>query len=142
MTTTGNDRPVVAAGVAIVEGDEILLIRRANHPHQGMWAVPGGKVDRGESLAEAATREAREETGLLVKLDEVIWVGESMADDHHLVLIDFLGQAIGGELAPSDDALEARWFGIEEAFELEMPDTMYELLEVLLEIKDEDESDS
>jgi 8-oxo-dGTP diphosphatase len=141
MTTTGNDRPVVAAGVAIVEGDEILLIRRANHPHLGLWAIPGGKVDRGESLAEAATREAREETGLLVKLDEVIWVGESIADDHHLVLIDFLGQAIGGELASSDEALEARWFTIEEAFELDMPDTMYELLEVLLEIKDEDESD-
>lgn len=137
---TGNSRPVVATGVAIVEGDEILLIKRANQPHQGLWAVPGGKVDRGETLAEAASREAKEETGLLVKLDEVIWVGESIDDDHHLILIDFLGQAVGGELAPSGDAVEARWFIIEEAFELEMPPTMYELLEVLLEIKEEDES--
>ncbi|MEX1038332.1 MAG: NUDIX hydrolase [Acidimicrobiia bacterium] len=137
---TGSNRPVVATGVAIVEGDEILLIKRANQPHQGLWAVPGGKVDPGETLAEAATREAKEETGLLIKLDEVIWVGESIGDDHHLVLIDFLGQAIGGELAPSGDALEARWFIIEEALDLEMPPTMYELVEVLLEIKDEDES--
>jgi 8-oxo-dGTP diphosphatase len=140
MMTTVNERPVVATGVAIVEGDELLLIKRAHPPNRGLWAVPGGKVDLGESLAEAATREVREETGLLVKLDEVIWVGESIEDDHHLVLIDFLGQAIGGELAPSDEAIDAQWFNIEDAYDLDMPATMYQLLDVLVEIKDEDES--
>lgn len=140
MTTTVNERPVVATGVAIVEGDELLLIKRARPPSRGLWAVPGGKVDLGESLAEAATREVREETGLLVKLDEVIWVGESIGEDHHLVLIDFLGQAIGGELAPSDDATDAQWFNIEDAYGLDMPDTMYQLLDVLVEIREEDES--
>ncbi len=132
-------RPVIATGVAIVEGDEILLIQRGSDPNKGLWAVPGGKVDYGETLAEAATREVKEETGLLVKLDEVIWVGESIGEHHHLVLIDFLGEATGGELAASDDADAACWVRIEDAYELDMPPTMYELLDVLLEMLDDDE---
>jgi 8-oxo-dGTP diphosphatase len=137
MTTTGEERPVVATGVAVVEGDEILLVRRGRPPHQGLWAVPGGKVDRGETLAEAATREVKEETGLLVELDEIVWVGEFIDDENHLVLIDFLGRPTGGELQAGDDATELQWVGIEAAFELDMPETMYELLEVLLEMMDE-----
>ena len=137
--TLANQPPIVATGVAIVEGDEILLIQRGSEPNKGLWAVPGGKVDWGETLAEAATREVKEETGLLVKLDEVIWVGESIEDDHHLVLIDFLGQATGGELVAADDAISAMWVRIENAYELEMPATMYELLDVLVEMMDEDE---
>lgn len=121
----------------MVEGDEILLVQRANEPHRGLWAVPGGKVDLGESLAEAATREVKEETGLLIELEQIIWVGESIEDDHHLVLIDFLGQATGGEMAPADDALDAAWVRIEDAYEMELTPTMYELLDILLEMMDE-----
>jgi 8-oxo-dGTP diphosphatase len=137
MTTTGEVRPVVATGVAVVEGDEILLVRRGRPPHEGLWAVPGGKVDRGETLAEAATREVKEETGLLVELDEIVWVGEFIDDENHLVLIDFLGTPTGGEMEAGDDATELQWVRIEAAFELDMPETMYELLEVLLEMMDE-----
>lgn len=137
MTTTNNGRPVVATGVAVVEGDEILLIRRGRAPHVGMWAVPGGKVDLGETLAEAATREVKEETGLLVELDEIVWVGEFIDEDNHLVLIDFLGRPTGGEVVAGDDATEFQWVRIEDAFGLDMPDTMYGLLEVLLEIMDD-----
>lgn len=130
-------RPVVGSGVAIVDGDEILLVRRENDPNKGMWAVPGGKVEYGETLAEAATREVREETGLLVELDEIIWVGESISADHHIVLIDFLGRAVGGELAASDDAAETIWVGIEDAYEMDLTPTMYDLLDVLLELMEE-----
>lgn len=138
MTTTNSGFPVVATGVAVVENGEILLVRRGREPHLGLWAVPGGKVDRGESLAEAATREVKEETGLLVELDEIVWVGEFIDEDNHLVLIDFLGRPSGGELLAGDDATELQWVDIEAAFELEMPATMYELLDVLLEIVDEE----
>lgn len=138
MTSTeAKKRPIVGVGVAIVEGDEILLVQRANEPHRGLWAVPGGKVDLGESLAEAATREVKEETGLLIELEQIIWVGESIEDDHHLVLIDFLGQATGGELGAADDALDLAWVRIEDAYEMELTPTMYELLDVLLEMMDE-----
>lgn len=131
------NRPIVGTGVAIVDGDEILLVRRANEPNKGMWAVPGGKVEFGETLAEAATREVKEETGLLVQLDEIVWVGESMSEDHHIVLIDFLGQAVGGELRAADDATETRWVAIEDAYEMELTPTMFELLDVLMDMMDE-----
>lgn len=136
--TSVEQRPVVGTGVAVVDGDEILLVRRGREPGKGLWAVPGGKVELGETLAEAATREVQEETGLLVELDEVICVGESIDDQHHLVLIDFLGQATGGELVAADDAMEVAWVPIVEASSLDLTPTMYELIDVLLEMMDEE----
>lgn len=135
--TTIADRPLVGTGVAIVDADEILLVRRAHEPGRGLWAVPGGKVEFGETLAEAATREVKEETGLLVELDEIIWVGESISADHHIVLIDFLGRAVGGSLAASDDAAEVAWTRIEDAYQMELTPTMYDLLDVLIEMQED-----
>jgi 8-oxo-dGTP diphosphatase len=100
--------------------------------------VPGGKIEFGETVAEAATREVREETGLLVELDEIVWVGESMSADHHMVLIDFLGRAVGGDLLAADDAAEATWVRIEEAYEMDLTPTMYELLDVLMDMMGEE----
>lgn len=138
MTTTDSRRPTVATGVAVIDDGKILLVRRGREPNKGLWAVPGGKVDPGETLAEAATREVREETGLLVELAEIIWVGEYIDEDHHLVLIDFVGVPTGGSLSPGDDATDLQWVDVEDAFGLDMPTTMTELLEVLLEMMDEE----
>jgi mutator protein MutT len=136
MMMTAN-RPLVGTGVAIIDDDEILLIKRAHDPGKDKWAIPGGKVEYGESLAEAATREVKEETGLLVELDEIIWVGESMSPDHHIVLIDFAGRAVGGTLMAGDDASEVAWVRIQDAYEMNLTPTMYDLLDVLTEMQED-----
>jgi len=130
--TTKSERPLVGVGVAVIDQGRILLVRRANDPGRGLWAVPGGKVDMGERLTEAAAREVREETGLLVEIGELIWAGEHISDQVHIVLIDFLGALIGGDLAAGDDADRAEWVPLEHVGDYPLTETMYDLVAVLL----------
>ena len=125
------DRPVVGVGVLVEDGDRYLLVQRGKEPRKGRWAVPGGKVERGERLKEAAAREVLEETGLVVEVGEVIWVGEAIGEGHHFVLVDFAAHVLGGELAPADDAADARWVTRDEALALPLTESMRELLEDL-----------
>jgi len=118
--------------VAVVDEGRILLVRRGNEPGRGLWAVPGGKVDRGERLVDAAAREVEEETGLTVEIGDLVWAGEHISDHGHIVLIDFLGKVIGGVLVAGDDADQAEWVPLEKVREYPLTDTMYDLIEVLL----------
>lgn len=129
--TRGSSRPVVGVGVVLVSERKLLLIKRGREPGKGLWAVPGGKVDHGETLAEAARREVKEETGLDVEIGEVMWVGESISDHHHLVLIDFRGTVISGDLSPADDAADARWVSLSEMSQYPLTPTMYDLISTL-----------
>lgn len=129
--TSGSDRPVVGVGVVLLEEGRILLIQRGREPGRGLWAVPGGKIRHGESMKEAARREMLEETGLHVEVGDVVWVGEFIEDGHHLVLIDFAGTVVGGDLRPGDDADEARWIPLDEAGDYPLTLTMYDLVDTL-----------
>lgn len=128
---TAPQRPAVGVGVVVWDGDRLLLVKRGREPRRGQWAVPGGKVEWGEPLAEAAAREVSEETGLVVDVGEVVWVGESIGDDHHFVLVDLAATVIAGEAVAADDADEVRWVTLDEARRLPLTPSMRLMLEEL-----------
>jgi 8-oxo-dGTP diphosphatase len=114
------EMPLVGVGAVIIEETRVLLVKRAHPPLQAQWSIPGGVLEVGEMVREAAIREAREETGLLVEPGELLGVYDRVLRDaerrvqYHYVLIDFLCRHVGGELLAASDAAEVRWFTREE----------------------------
>ncbi|HME34188.1 MAG TPA: NUDIX hydrolase [Candidatus Sulfotelmatobacter sp.] len=114
------ETPLVGVGAIIIEHSRVLLVKRAHPPLQAQWSIPGGVLEVGELVREAAVREAREETGLLVDPGDLLGVYDRVLRDkeqrvqYHYVLIDFLCRRVGGELQAADDAAEVRWFTREE----------------------------
>jgi 8-oxo-dGTP diphosphatase len=123
------DAPLVGVGAIIIENDRVLLVKRGHPPLRGEWSIPGGVLEIGEMLREAAIREAREETGLLVEPGELLGVYDRVVRDngqvrYHYVLIDFLCRRVSGEPCCGTDADEVRWFTREELGQLKLaPDT-------------------
>ncbi|MEE2887134.1 MAG: NUDIX domain-containing protein [Planctomycetota bacterium] len=104
-----------AAGAVVVRGREVLLVRRAIDPGKGRWGFPAGFQDYGESLTETAVREVREETGLGVDPVRLLDVVLSRDNPRKLVnLVVYLARVVAGELVAADDALEARFFPVDD----------------------------
>jgi len=114
------EAPLVGVGAIIIEDSRVVLVKRAHPPLEGKWSIPGGVLEVGELVREAAVREAREETGLIVEPGVLLGVFDRVvrsADgrvQYHYVLIDFLCRPVGGELKAAGDAAEVRWFTREE----------------------------
>ena len=124
--------PKVAVGTIIRdEASRIVLVRRAIEPGYGKWVYPGGYVDRGELVKDAAVREAREEAGLDVRLDHLINVYSYPG--RAPVVIVYAASIVGGTLAVDDEGLEARFFEPHEIpwSELAFPSTNDALREYL-----------
>lgn len=108
-------RPVPAVGMVVWRADAVLLIRRGRPPFEGLWSIPGGRVEPGETLHAAAARELAEETGVRARIAGLIDVFESITPHGHFVMIDYAARWTGGEPRAGDDALEAGFFSFDDA---------------------------
>lgn len=109
------EQPVVGVGGVVVRDGAVLLVQRAQEPLAGHWSLPGGAVELGETLEEALVRELREETGLTVRVLELVEAlnritpGESRRPRYHYVLLDYLCEPLGGTLQAGSDVQAAAW---------------------------------
>jgi ADP-ribose pyrophosphatase YjhB (NUDIX family) len=123
------NEPRLAVGAVIVREGELLVIKRGKEPGAGQWAVPGGLVERGESLAEALRRELAEELGLTVTPGAIAWVGEVIGDEVHYVIVDLFASISGGEPASeAEEVLEWRWVPVRDLTSLPLVPTMHDLI--------------
>ncbi|MFZ2362040.1 MAG: NUDIX hydrolase [Anaerolineae bacterium] len=102
--------PKVAAAVLLIDGNRVLLIRRAVDPGRGLWALPAGFVEVDELPDEAAAREALEETGLRVAIGDLLRIRRMTNPNKPGLLLTYRGQLIDGDLQANDDVSDARWF--------------------------------
>jgi ADP-ribose pyrophosphatase YjhB (NUDIX family) len=124
------ERPIVGVGAVIVDGDRVLLVRRATEPLRGEWSVPGGVLELGEKLRDGVCREVLEETGLVVETGEVLDVFDSIFEDElgkpqfHYVLIDYLCRPVSGEARAASDVSEVLWVREQDLPSLKVRDSI------------------
>jgi 8-oxo-dGTP diphosphatase len=114
------ESPLIGVGAIIVKDASVVLVKRAHPPLEGQWSIPGGVLEVGELVRDAAIREAREETGLRIEPTELLGVFDRILRhpdgrvQYHYVLVDFLCRVTSGELLASGDAAETGWFRAEQ----------------------------
>ncbi|MCI2393933.1 NUDIX hydrolase [Aliiroseovarius sediminis] len=113
------DLPIPATIAVVIRSKQVLLVRRANRPDAGRWGFPGGKIERGETIPQAALRELAEETGIFAEALRVFTAVDAFDHDasgglrQHFALIAVLCQWKRGEPVAGDDALDARWVDLD-----------------------------
>jgi ADP-ribose pyrophosphatase YjhB (NUDIX family) len=118
-------RPLVGAGALVCDGPKVLLVKRKYPPNEGRWSLPGGLVELGERVEEAAAREVKEETGLDVVLERLLDVAtdihldKRMRPRYHYVLVDYLAHSVGGRLRLNSESSAFGWFTAEQARRLD-----------------------
>ena len=121
--------PELCVGAVAVRDDAILLIRRGTPPGEGLWSVPGGRVQRGEALVDAVRRELREETGLDGEVgDAVGWI-ELIGRRRHYVVVDFwVTVDFDADPVAGTDASDAAWVAFEDLGEWDLVDGLIQFL--------------
>ncbi|TYB81618.1 NUDIX hydrolase [Maritimibacter fusiformis] len=120
-------RPVLGVLAVVVEGTRVLLVQRGKEPDKGLWGYPGGHVENGETLEEAALRELDEETGIVARADgqlatfDLIRRDEAGAVTRHYVLVAVRCRHVSGDPVAADDAADARWVATADVFAHRLP---------------------
>ena len=119
-------RPLVGAGAVVHRGNKVILIRRKHPPNERKWALPGGLVELGERVQDAAAREVLEETGLKIEVEGLLDVATDIHVDrgskleYHYVLVDYVAKPVSGRLRLNAESSGSGWFSAQELKKLEM----------------------
>jgi ADP-ribose pyrophosphatase YjhB (NUDIX family) len=111
---------MIGVGALIFGGDQVLLVRRGSEPALGKWSLPGGLVELGETLESAVCREVLEETGLEVRIADVVAVLDRIIYDdernvqYHYVLLDFLCHPVRGMVTAGSDVTACSYVSLED----------------------------
>ncbi|WP_455211883.1 NUDIX hydrolase [Kaarinaea lacus] len=109
-----HNHPIAGIGAIVIHNNQVLLVKRAKPPKQGLWCIPGGKIRFGETLQQAAEREIYEETGVTIKAGMPYYIFDLIeTGNFHYIIVDLLAEYIRGEPNAGDDAMDAKWFGFE-----------------------------
>jgi ADP-ribose pyrophosphatase len=126
--------PQVGVGAVVFHQNRVLLIKRGQAPNKNQWAIPGGRIQLGETLQQAAEREILEETGIRIKAGKPVFSFDLIQHDDeqqcqwHYVVVDLDAEYLSGDPVAGDDAVEARWVSADELTELPVNETTLQLL--------------
>jgi 8-oxo-dGTP diphosphatase len=127
-------KPELAVSAAIFRDGKVLLVRRAGPPAKGLWTLPGGRVEVGERLVDAVTREVMEETGLTIDVIGLAGYRESILSDavgdrgRHFVILPFAARWVAGEVALNDELDDSRWLSIDAVTALQTTEGLLDIL--------------
>lgn len=133
------ERPVLAVSAAVIRDGRVLIVRRARKPALGLYTLPGGGVEAGETLHAAVMREVREETGLAVEPVALAGYREAVVRDEagrvsaHYVILPFAARWIAGEPKLNAELSEARWLRPEEIASLQTTEGLAEIVATAFE---------
>jgi 8-oxo-dGTP diphosphatase len=127
-------KPELAVSAAIFRDGNVLLVRRAGAPAKGLWTLPGGRVEVGETLVEAVRREVREETGLTIDVIDLAGYRESILPDavgdrgRHFVILPFAARWVAGEVTLNDELDDSRWMPVDAVTGLQTTEGLLNIL--------------
>jgi len=133
------EHPIVGVAAVVLRAGQVLLVQRGREPAKGLWGLPGGMLELGETVAEGVRREVWEECGVEIEVGPLVGVFEPMQRDdagrlrYHYVVLDYLARYVGGELQAADDADDARWVSPAELERLPMLVETREMIKRALE---------
>lgn len=137
----GVSQPVPGAAVVCLYHDQVLLVQRDREPNRGRWSFPGGRIEPGETARDAAARETLEETGIRVRVLDVVDVYDAIFPPFHYCVTDYL--AVPEQHAdphPGSDAMNVRWVPFEDVADYDLTEAMLQVLERarwMLSVRDE-----
>jgi ADP-ribose pyrophosphatase YjhB (NUDIX family) len=137
------DRPYLAVSAAIIRNGHVLIVRRARPPAQGLYTLPGGVVEAGETLSAAIVREVREETALTIAPIALAGHREVIVRDadnrvaRHFVILAFAARWLDGEPRLSDEIAEARWIRPSELAGLKTTEGLADIIAAAFERLDQ-----